>query len=96
MSSKREKIGPTGGSFPRNNAWKKLKISGSRQENSFMNTHPDFEELLRLPEENSVDYMIVGGYAVAYHGDPRFTKDIDIFFNASEENATRLQKALVG
>ncbi len=38
-----------------------------------MNTHPDLEELLRLLEENDVEYMIVGGYAVAYHGYPRFT-----------------------
>lgn len=48
-----------------------------------MNTHPDFEELLRLLEEHGVDYMIVGGYAVAYHGHPRFTKDIDVFFQRS-------------
>jgi len=42
-----------------------------------MHTHPDFEELLRLLEAHGVDYMIVGGYAVAYHGHPRFTNDID-------------------
>jgi hypothetical protein len=54
-----------------------------------MNTHPDFEELLRLLEEHHVEYMIVGGYAVAFHGYPRFTKDIDIFFDASPANVTR-------
>ena len=43
-------------------------------------THPDFEDFLRLLEERRVDYMIVGGYAVAFHGFPRFTKDIDVFF----------------
>ncbi len=59
-----------------------------------MNTHPDFEELLKSLEENRVDYMIVGGYAVAYHGYPRFTKDIDIFYDASPENVTRLRNAL--
>ena len=32
-----------------------------------MNIHPDFEELLRLIEEHGIEYMIVGGYAVAYH-----------------------------
>jgi hypothetical protein len=42
-----------------------------------MNTQPDFEELLRLLEQNKVRYMVVGGYAVAFHGFPRFTKDID-------------------
>ncbi len=60
-----------------------------------MNTHPDFEELLRLLEEHDVEYMIVGGYAVAYHGYPRFTKDIDVFFRMTPRNATRLQRALV-
>jgi hypothetical protein len=60
-----------------------------------MNIHPDFEELLRLLEEHSVDYMIVGGYAVAYHGYPRFTKDIDVFFHSTDENAGRLRKALI-
>lgn len=61
-----------------------------------MSTHPDFEELLRLLEEGHVDYMIVGGYAVAYHGHPRFTKDIDVFYHSTDENVDRLRKALIG
>jgi hypothetical protein len=44
-----------------------------------MNIQQDFEELLALLVEHKVDYMIVGGYAVAFHGYPRFTKAIDIF-----------------
>ena len=60
-----------------------------------MNIHPDFEELLRLLEGHGVEYMIVGGYAVAYHGHPRFTKDIDVFFQMSEDNAGRLRQALI-
>lgn len=60
-----------------------------------MNTHPDFEELLRLLEEHHVEYMIVGGYAVAWHGHPRFTKDIDIFFDLNVDNIKRLCNALV-
>lgn len=60
-----------------------------------MNIHPDFEELLRLLEERGIEYMIVGGYAVAYHGYPRFTKDIDLFFRLTRENALRLRLALV-
>jgi hypothetical protein len=39
--------------------------------------------------------MIVGGYAVAYHGHPRFTKDIDLFFRLTEANVLRLRQALV-
>lgn len=60
-----------------------------------MNTQPDFEDFLRLLERHRVEYMIVGGYAVAYHGFPRFTKDIDIFFSDVAENLLRLQAALV-
>ena len=60
-----------------------------------MNTHPDFEELLKLLEENGVEYMIVGGYAVAYHGHARFTNDMDLFFRPTSENVHRLRKALV-
>lgn len=39
--------------------------------------------------------MIVGGYAVVFHGYPRFTKDIDIFFEYSPDNVARLRAALV-
>lgn len=60
-----------------------------------MNTQPDFEEFLKLLEENKVVYMIVGGYAVAFHGYPRFTKDIDIFYEASRENIINLKNALI-
>jgi hypothetical protein len=39
--------------------------------------------------------MIVGGYAVAYHGYPRFTKDIDIFFDSYAKNVARLRESLI-
>lgn len=60
-----------------------------------MNTQPDFEELLGLLEKHDVEYMIIGGYAVAFHGFPRFTKDLDIWFEASPPNVERLKRALV-
>lgn len=60
-----------------------------------MSIQPDFEEFLRLLESRRVDYMIVGGYAVAFHGFPRFTKDIDIFFDVSEPNIELLGQVLV-
>jgi len=59
-----------------------------------MNIQQDFEELLKLLEEHKIEYLIVGGYAVAFHGYPRFTKDIDVFYNISAINIQRLQKAL--
>lgn len=60
-----------------------------------MNIQQDFKELLALLEKHSVDYMIVGGYAVAFHGFPRFTKDIDVFFLASKDNVEKIIAALV-
>ncbi|NLF71686.1 MAG: hypothetical protein GX575_21865 [Candidatus Anammoximicrobium sp.] len=48
-----------------------------------MNIQPDFEAFFRLLEEHQVEYMIVGGYAVAFHGYVRFTKDIDILYAPS-------------
>ena len=59
-----------------------------------MLTQPDFEDMLRLFEENSVEYLIVGGYAVAFHGYPRFTKDIDIFYRCAPDNIARMRRAL--
>ncbi|HZH72429.1 MAG TPA: nucleotidyltransferase [Mariniphaga sp.] len=60
-----------------------------------MNTQPHFEELLRLLEENKVEYVIVGGYAVSFYGYPRFTKDIDILFKNSEDNVLKIKNALI-
>jgi hypothetical protein len=60
-----------------------------------MNIQQDFEELLRLLEEHKIEYLIIGGYAVAFHGYPRFTKDIDIFYNITPTNIRKLQKGLL-
>ena len=45
-----------------------------------MNTQPDFEDFFRLLESNGVESMVVGGYAVAFHGFPRLIKAIDVTF----------------
>ncbi len=66
-----------------------------KQESFCMNTHPDFEEFLKLLSENHIEYMIIGGYAVAYHGFPRFTKDLDIFYLNSPENIRRIRDILI-
>ena len=60
-----------------------------------MNIQQDFKELLGLLEDNSVKYLIVGGYAVAFHGFPRLTKDIDFFFDNSKENVKKICDCLV-
>ncbi|TNF93670.1 MAG: hypothetical protein EP297_12375 [Gammaproteobacteria bacterium] len=47
----------------------------------------DFKELFELFNNHEVEYLIVDGYALAFHGAPRFTGDIDILINPSESNA---------
>lgn len=54
----------------------------------------DFREFIELLNSESVEYVVVGGYAVAYHGHPRYTGDIDFFVEASEDNAHRILNAL--
>lgn len=60
-----------------------------------MEVHPDFRDSLALPNEHEVEYLIVGGYALAFHGAPRFTGDIDVFVRPEPENAKRVLSALV-
>lgn len=52
--------------------------------------HRDFTDFLRLLNEREVRYLVVGGYAVAYHGYPRYTGDLDVFVEASPQNAAKL------
>ncbi len=52
-----------------------------------MDVQPDFRELLALFNKHGVEYLIVDGYALAYHGAPRFTGDIDILVRAEPRNA---------
>ena len=59
-----------------------------------MEVQPDFKDLLGLFNEHKVEYMIVGGYALAYHGAPRYTRDIDIYVKPDSQNAELIMKAL--
>ena len=54
----------------------------------------DFKEFIQLLNKNKVKYLVIGGHAVAIHGHPRYTKDIDIWLEMSEENSQKLIKAL--
>jgi len=54
----------------------------------------DYKELFELFNANKVEYMIVGAYALAYHGAPRYTGDIDILVRPEEKNAQCVVKAL--
>ena len=54
----------------------------------------DFEDFVKLLNRHQVDYMVVGGYALAFHGKPRHTGDLDIWINSSETNAEKLVIAI--
>lgn len=54
----------------------------------------EFSELLKLLNAHEVKYLIVGGYAVAYHGYPRTTGNIDIWIESTESNGKRIVAAL--
>ena len=59
-----------------------------------MAVQPEFRELLALFNAHGVEYMIVGGYALAFHGAPRFTGDLDILVRPTPENAQHILRAL--
>lgn len=54
----------------------------------------DFKEFLKLLNANGVEYLLIGGYAVGYHGYPRATNDIDIWIAMNQENASRITRVL--
>jgi hypothetical protein len=55
---------------------------------------PDFREFLSLLHSHGVKYLLIGGYAVGYHGYPRATNDLDIWVALAPENAERIVAAL--
>jgi hypothetical protein len=54
----------------------------------------DFQDFLRLLNANAIRYLVIGGYAVAYHGHVRYTGDLDVFVELSTDNAERIVRAL--
>ena len=54
----------------------------------------DFKEFIESLNANEVRYLVVGGYAVAFHGYPRYTKNIDIWIELEPANAKRVIAAL--
>lgn len=59
-----------------------------------MNFFTSFNKVLAALEKHRVEYILIGGYAVALHGVPRATNDIDIFVKPEEENFVNLRNAL--
>ena len=54
----------------------------------------DLREFIQTLNAHAVRYLVVGGYAVAFHGEPRYTKDLDVWIELNPDNAARLVKAL--
>ena len=59
-----------------------------------MAENPHYKELLQLLNEFEVEYLIVGGFAVMKYGEPRYTKDLDVWVNNSSANSDRIVAAL--
>lgn len=59
-----------------------------------MEVQQDFKELLELFNVHKVEYIIVGAYALGFHGVPRYTGDLDILVKPDSSNAERILKAL--
>jgi hypothetical protein len=58
------------------------------------NLQSDLREFIALLNSHAVEYLVVGGHAVAFHGHPRFTGDIDFFIRPTAENAKRVLDAI--
>jgi hypothetical protein len=61
-----------------------------------MEEQKDFKELLGLFNKNKVKYAIVGAYALAFHGCPRYTGDLDVLVKADPSNAKNILKSIKG
>jgi hypothetical protein len=59
-----------------------------------MKVHRDFKDFISLMHANGVEYVIVGSFALSFHGHPRATGDMDVWIRRSPENASRILKAL--
>lgn len=59
-----------------------------------MKLHKDIHAFIELLLSEKVEFLLVGGYALAFHGAPRFTEDIDFLVAVNEQNAARLERVL--
>jgi hypothetical protein len=59
-----------------------------------MAENPHYRDLLQLLNNFHVEFLIVGGFAVMKYGEPRYTKDLDLWVNNAKENSERVVSAL--
>ena len=60
-----------------------------------VNLPPDFKEFLRLLNSREIEYLLIGGYAVGYHGYPRATADLDVWIAIDSGNTEKMVGALI-
>lgn len=58
-------------------------------------SYQDFAEFIRILNRHRIRFVVIGGYAVAFHGAPRATDDVDVLVEQTERNVLRLERALV-
>lgn len=59
-----------------------------------MFVNSDYSDLLKIFNDNGVKYLVIGGYAVIQHAEPRFTKDLDLWISTDAVNAATVYKSL--
>ena len=59
-----------------------------------MDLHPDLMDLLAAFSSSNVEYLVIGGWAVSVHSEPRFTKDLDLLIGTADDNLQRAAQAL--
>ena len=59
-----------------------------------MDHFQEFLNVLKAMDDEGVEYILIGGFAIILHGLPRFTMDMDFFIKMASENVHRLRKAL--
>jgi hypothetical protein len=59
-----------------------------------MHLLPDFKDFIQLLNEEKVEYLLIGGYAVGFHGRPRYTQDIDFWVAAHPANAVAIGQVM--
>lgn len=59
-----------------------------------MAVNPDFRDLFASLNDAGAEYLVIGAYALAAHGAPRFTKDLDVWVHPTPENAKKVFSAL--
>jgi Nucleotidyltransferase of unknown function (DUF6036) len=67
-------------------------MRGARRDAMFVNS--DFTDLLRRFNANSVEYLVIGGYALIQYAEPRYTKDLDLWINTDPKNALAVFQSL--